>query len=450
MKTIITVFGATGNLMHKKLIPAFNQLIKNNNIPSVEKIICVSRRDYTNEDYIHHLEENIKKPFEEVKPYLEYVNLDIHTLKDYVKLSDKINAYDATQNLFYLAVAPEYFIDIAKGLSISNLIKKDDISSRIVFEKPFGVDFASAKVINRELSRYFTEKQIYRIDHYLGKDMIQNILVMRFANKLVENNWDKESIEKVEIFVKEKESVGLRGPYYDHAGALKDMVQSHLLQVLALSAMEVPASVSSDDIRKSKVDCLKKTSFVKNKAVFGQYDTYHKEKGVPKESKTETFVFVEAHVDTPRWNGVPFYLMTGKSLDEKTAEIIVTFKDHSDSHNLWPNVKHTQNQLIIGISDYEGIAFKFNVKKPGLDSNVTDALLDYCHSCQKIGNNPEAYEKLFIDFIDGNQTLFTSWEEIEASWNIVDELTNEKIEPVIYHDIEDLKIKINQVFGEDI
>ncbi len=450
MSLALTIFGATGNLMHKKLVPALTSLVKNGHIPSDTKIYCVSRRDYTTEQYISHLTEYVKSDFEILKPYLTYVKMDIHSDSDYQLLRsmiDKLSTKD-TEKLFYLAVAPEFFTVIASGLSISGLIQKGVDSGRIVFEKPFGESFESAKSINKSLASYLTESQIYRIDHYLGKDMIQNILVMRFANKLLENNWNKDSIKEIEIIVKETESIGNRGEYYDQTGALKDMVQSHLLQMLALIAMEEPLSISSDDIRKAKIEALKHTTISKGNALFGQYSSYLSEKNIPENSTTETFAFLEACVNTNRWNGVPIYMLTGKKLDEKKAEIRIHFKEHSSSSKLWPNTFHESNQLIIGISDYEGISVKMNVKKPGLEETVTDALLDYCHSCQKIGNNPEAYEKLMNEFILKNQTLFTSWEEIEASWNIVDHLKESHYQLIKYDSLDDFKDLISQVKKE--
>ncbi|MDD3123511.1 MAG: glucose-6-phosphate dehydrogenase [Candidatus Izemoplasmatales bacterium] len=449
MKTVLTIFGATGNLMHKKLALALIQLLKQKQIDDSFQIICVSRRDYTTEMYFEHLKEFVKSDIDldVLKNNLEYVKMDIMDLNDYTMLRKKIESKSSFpyQSLFYLAVAPEFFVDIASGISNAKLIEKGNSIGRIVFEKPFGVSFGSAKEINQKLSEYFEENQIFRIDHYLGKDMIQNILVMRFANRLLENNWSSDSISQVSIDVKETEGIGNRGEYYDSSGALKDMIQSHLLQMLALVAMEEPKSLSSDDIRKEKIKVLQNTIVKTQNAVFGQYEGYLFEQKIPQDSITETFVFLKAEVSTPRWKNVPFFLTTGKKLNEKKAEIIIDFKEHSSAKKLWPNNNHTSNQLVIGISEYEGIRFQMNVKKPGLNDTVSDALLDYCHSCQKIGNNPEAYEKLLKDFIVNNSTLFTSWKEIEASWNIIDHLKKDLSNPVIYKSISDFADIISKV-----
>lgn len=443
MKTVLTIFGATGNLMHKKLVPALIQLIKKGGSASSLEIIAVSRREYDTQAYFDHLQEYVKKgtDLSILKPYTRYIQMDIHDPSDYEKLKANIyhNQESPIQNLFYLAVSPEFFVDIAKGIAHSGLIKKGDSMNRIVFEKPFGNSFESAKQINQELSMYLDDHQIFRIDHYLGKDMIQNILVMRFANRLLENTWSSESIKSVELIVKEPDGIGNRGEYYDQTGALKDMIQSHLLQMLALLTMEEPNTLSADAIRQKKIDVLKKTTVSKSDVIFGQYDTYLLEPKIAAGSQTETFVFLKANVHTPRWNNVPFFLLTGKKLDESQAEIIVNFKTHSSFKRLWPDVAPTSNQIVIGISGYEGIRFQMNVKAPGLNDTVSDVTMDYCHSCQKIGNNPEAYEKLLLDFIDNNATLFTSWEEIEASWNIIDHLKTKDSRILKYHDLSDLK-----------
>ncbi|MGD9909705.1 MAG: glucose-6-phosphate dehydrogenase [Candidatus Izemoplasmatales bacterium] len=450
MKQVLTIFGATGNLMHKKLVPALNQLVAKKIITENTKIYCVSRRDYTNLQYIEHLETFVKSDFSDLKPMINYVKMDIQNIEDYKALKVQMDAWteEPVERLFYLAVAPEFFVTIARGIANSHLSNFGDTNTRVVFEKPFGEDFASAKQINHDLKEFFSESQIYRIDHYLGKDMIQNILVLRFANKLLENNWSHDAIQSIDIYVKETETIMNRGEYYNQTGALKDMVQSHLLQMLALVTMDEPETLSSDDIRKAKIEALRHTSIDRKNAVFGQYTGYTSEHNVPEDSTTETFAFLEARVDTPRWNGVPIYLLTGKKLDEKKAEIVVHFKAHSSQSRLWPEREHESNQLVIGVSDYEGISVKMNVKKPGLEGSVTDALLDYCHSCQKIGNNPEAYEKLLNEFINHNQTLFTSWSEIEASWNIVDPLKQSHYQLMKYDSIDDFDEVINQIRGE--
>ncbi len=453
MKTVLTVFGATGNLMHIKLIPAFIRLFKNGHLNKDTSILCVSRRDYDQEMYYNHLKESVNSALdlESIKDRLTYVQMDLQNLEDYRNLKLKIDKMhgENIQSLFYLAVSPEFFVEIAKGISLSGLVQKNNPQGRIVFEKPFGHSFESAKEINTQLEEYFSESQIFRIDHYLGKDMLQNILVMRFGNIIFENNWSNESIEKIDILVKEHSGIGNRGSYYDHSGALNDMVQSHLLQMLALIAMEPPVTLHSEDIRIKKIEVLRKTKIDSSSAVFGQYNGYLEEPGIPKDSITETFVHLKAEVHSPRFKGIPIYLITGKKMDEKIAEIVIHFKEHSLAKTLWPDQKPVHNQLVIGVSEYEGVRFQMNFKTPGLDDNLVETSLDYCHSCQKIGNNPEAYQKLLKDFIDNNPTLFTSWDEIEASWKIVDPLIVYPKKLIKYSNIDDLRVQIKNRKGSE-
>lgn len=455
MKTVLTIFGATGNLMHIKLVPALIRLFKSGHLNNDTSVICVSRRDYNQEMYYEHLLSSVSPSLdlESIKNKLTYFQMDLQNPEDYQNLKKKIELTygNDIQSLFYLAVSPEFFVEIAQGISQASLVEKGNIRNRVVFEKPFGHSFESAKSINTQLENYFTESQIYRIDHYLGKDMIQNILVMRFGNIVFENNWSRDSIEKIDILVKEHSGIGNRGSYYDQSGAMNDMVQSHLLQMLALITMEPPKSLDSAEIRKNKIEVLKKTTIDNQSAIFGQYIGYLSEQGIPSDSSTETFVCLKAQVDTPRFKDVPIYLITGKKLDEKIAEIIIHFKEHTLANTLWPNQKPLHNQLVIGVSEYEGVRFQMNFKTPGLNDNLVETSLDYCHSCQKIGNNPEAYEKLLKDFIENTPTLFTSWDEIEASWKIVDPIDFNRRTLIHYADIDDLRSKIRERKGrEDI
>lgn len=447
MKSVLMIFGATGNLMHKKLVPAIDALFQHQHLSEDTTILAISRREMDNDSYFDHLKTQVKAKvdWERLQKHITYVKVAIDQASDYEALKKRVDTLlpEGGNKLFYLAVSPELFVTIARGLSKASLIEKGDSRARIVFEKPFGVDFESAKEINQELQTFLQESQIYRIDHYLGKDMIQNMLVLRFANRLLENNWSHQAIESVDLIVKETEAVGTRGSYYDASGALKDMIQSHVLQMLALTAMEEPASMDAEDIRKEKVRVLKKTSILKEHALFGQYEGYLDEPGIPQGSNTETFIYLQARIDTPRWKGVSFRMMTGKKLDEKKAEIRIHFK--SPASKLFPKHSQTQNQLIIGVSDYEGISFQMNVKTPGLNADLKNEVLDYCHSCHKIGNNPEAYEILLKEFLDGNRTLFTGWDEIEASWNVVDPLKKGPYQLMQYRSMDDFKEILSQM-----
>jgi glucose-6-phosphate 1-dehydrogenase len=450
-KKSITIFGSTGNLMYKKLIPALSNLIAKGHLEQGSKIYCVARRDWDLETYIEEAKKQVKESidWDRLIPYLSFVKFDIKNVDDYYNLRLELEEEGIEDSIFYLAVPPQLFPVISKGISEAGLIKKGDDLKRIVFEKPFGEDLESAKAINKELWQFFDESQIYRIDHYLGKEMIQNILIVRFANAILQNAWNKDSIESVWIVAKETEGVMQRAGYYDTIGALKDMLQSHLLQMASLVAMNKPNSYKSDDIKDEKVKVLKKIKIRPKDIILGQYDGYLQEYNVGENSSTETFVFAEASIDDDNWRGVPFYFMTGKMLDEKRSEIIVNFRDQEEASLLWPDQSRKRNQLRIEVAPEEGVIFQFNVKEQGLSENIVPARLDYCHNCSSLENSPEAYEKLLLDLLGNHRTLFTRWDEIETTWAIVRSIINNKKNPYIYKDYQDIIEEVNRQFGDD-
>ena len=304
------------------------------------------------------------------------------------------------------------------------------------------------------MNRYFDESQIYRIDHYLGKEMIRNILVVRFANRVFEDIWNNKGIESVKIIVKETEGILSRGEYYDAAGALRDMVQSHMMQMISLIAMEPPMNFDTDELRDEKVKVIDKLSCCPidlNNLIIGQYKGYLQEKNVKQDSNTETFVFIKAKIDNERWSGVPFYLITGKKLDEKKSEIVITFKDNSSAYKKWKPGSIMKNQLIIRVAPNDGISFQINTKLPGLQMDVAPTVMDYCHSCQAIGNLPEAYERLILDMIEGNTIQFTRWDEIESSWKFIDDIkTKSNLEQkslMVYETYQELAKIIEKEYG---
>jgi glucose-6-phosphate 1-dehydrogenase len=450
MKTYLAVFGATGNLMYKKLLPAIAALQAKNLLPKDTTVLCIGRANHSIDSYLSVAKEQIKEKinWELFTPLLEYFQMELQDIQGYQRLFQKMYQEGPSIRLFYLAVAPDLFPMIAKGINEANLIAKNDPTGRIVFEKPFGEDLKSAQAINSMLWNYFDESQIYRVDHYLGKEMIQNILVVRFANQLFENSWNHHSIERVIIIAKETEGIMNRGNYYDHVGALKDMVQSHLMQMAALIAMEIPESFDVDGIRAEKVKVLKKINIAKDDVLTGQYLGYLNENNILKDSQTETFVFLKAMIDTPRWKDVPFYFITGKKLDEKRSEIILDFKQNSQQNNLWPNRKIEKNRLVIRVAPGEGVTFRLNTKEHGLSTNIRPMEMDYCHDCEFVGNKPEAYERLLLDLISGNSTLFTRWDEIETSWKNIDNIYQFIPKPIVYTNFKDLKQAIKSQFGE--
>ena len=441
-KLIITIFGSTGDLTARKLLPAIKQLYDKNEINKDLQILALGRRDYSLDEYLDYMQslttETLDIHF--FKTILTYVKMQITEASDYQNLKQVIEETQDkdAQKLFYLAIGPELLPIVAKNMYESNLVTQ--ANDRIIFEKPFGHDLKSAKAINQMLWQYFKEEQIYRIDHYLGKEMIQNIMTVRFANIIFESVWNNQYIDSVQIIAKEEEGILNRAGYYDTAGALKDMVQSHLLQMLCLTAMDAPKDYSSEAIQEEKVKVLKALTFDPKVSFTGQYDGYLKEKGIKESSLTDTFVFLKAYVDNTRFQGVPFYLLTGKKLEEKTSKIILKFKPTKEQEK-W-QLPLSENELHIKIAPKDGVKLTFNSKKPGLKSHIEKVDLAYDMASKYVGNLPEAYEKLLLDAIMGHKTLFTRWDEIEYSWKFIDKVVNEKLDLIIYKTYEKLKKEV--------
>lgn len=449
---IITIFGATGDLTSRKLLPAISRLYKGSQISENILVIALGRRPYTSESYLNYMQEMASETLdlEMLKHLVLYHKLDISSPSDYEPLLEliKTHKHEKTRELFYLAIGPELFPLASKNINTHKLVKKGNKNQSIVFEKPFGHDLKSAKEINQMLWQYFDEKQIYRIDHYLGKEMIQNIMMVRFANRIFEEVWDNRSIKNVKIIAKENDGILGRAGYYDTSGALKDMVQSHLLQMLSLIAMEVPMSYYSDDVKNEKVNVLKHLTFDPNALIFGQYDGYLNEKNIPEDSETDTFVAFKAFVNTPRFKGVPFYLLTGKKLDQKESLIIIEFEETKEQRK-W-KLPLSTNKLYIKIAPQDGVSLILNSKVPGLRDEVEAVEMEYCVACNAVGNMPEAYEKLLLDITEHHKTLFTRWDEIELSWDFIDQIKTYQKKPFIYKNVEDLKPLIKSKTGVDI
>lgn len=447
----LVVFGATGNLMYKKLIPAINALLASGKLSNDFLLYAVGRRAYEMEDYLAVAQQEVKQDvkWDVLKKHIRYFNLDANNPEDYNNLFHELDHQSCTDVMVYLAVPPKLFPVIAKRISDCGLIKKGD-TNRIVFEKPFGEDLETAKQINQQLWNYFEESQIYRIDHYLGKDMIQNILVVRFGNKIFGNTWNANTIRSVVIVAKEQESVMQRGGYYDTIGAIKDMLQSHLLQMASLIAMSKPKSFQSEDIKDAKIQVFHQLSIDPDSIVRGQYRGYRDADKIDSDSTTETFVFCQASITSDKWKDVPFYFITGKQLDEKRSEIIINFKDDDSLFKLNETALKRQNRLVIKVSPDDGVSFHFNVKQPGLDNSITTASLDYCHSCLSLQNTPEAYEKLLLDLANNQRTLFTRWDEIEATWHIIEHMKQDCQSLYFYEDYQDIKHQIQTTKGVDI
>ncbi len=442
MKDIIfVIFGSTGDLTSRKLLPAISRLYQQEQISKNIKVVAVGRRDYDTNQYLDYVvgTDNNKLDKKLLSEFVDYYQMQITDKDDYAGLKTYLNQFadKDTKQLYYLAIAPQFFDDVAKYLSEVSLIEKGDMNHSLVFEKPFGHDLPSAKKINQMLWNYFDEKQIYRIDHYLGKEMIQNILMVRFANRIFEEVWHNRTIKNIKIIVKETDGILGRAGYYDDSGALKDMVQSHLLQMLSMVAMDTPLSYYSEDVKNEKVEVFKHLTFDPNSVIFGQYDGYLNEKGIKENSDTETFVFLKAFVQTPRFKGVPFYVMTGKKLDVKESVIIVEFEETSEQRK-W-NLPLATNKLFIKIAPQDGFGLSLNSKVPGLREEIESVEMEYCIACKAFGNMTEAYEKLLLDIAEQHKTLFTRWDEIELTWKFIDDIKKHQFKPVTYKSYEDLK-----------
>lgn len=327
--------------------------------------------------------------------------------------------------VFYLATPPEIFGAIAKHLGQAGLNKSNGAKHILIIEKPFGSDLESSRKLQREISSAFNESQVFRIDHYLGKELIQNILILRFTNSLFEHLCTSQYVDHVQITVAEEIGVEDRAEYYDKSGALRDMIQNHLLQVLCLIAMEPPVSLDASDIRAEKVKVLRaierfSQETVSSNVVRSQYEGYRKEKGVHAASRTETFVALKTEIQNLRWSGVPFYLRTGKQLRKSFAEVNIVLKDlPCVLFCTLPSSKLHSNRITIKIQPDEGIAVQFNTKTPGA-LGISPQLMEFCHACQIGPTSPKAYENLLRNALAGDQTLFTSWEEVEEAWKLID------------------------------
>ncbi|AIQ14443.1 glucose-6-phosphate dehydrogenase [Paenibacillus durus] len=449
---VFFIFGATGDLARRKLFPAIYSLYREGKLAEDFAVIGVARRPRTPEEF----KEDVKASITEFSRYkatddnewnrfvdhFEYKSLDINNVDGFRELKAQTEALEERfripgNRLFYLALAPELFGGVSFNLKAGGMLNGQGWN-RLVIEKPFGYDLESAEKLNEQIRQVFEEEEIYRIDHYLGKEMVQNIEVIRFANAFFEPLWNKQHIANIQITLAETVGVEERGGYYDHAGALRDMAQNHMLQLLTMIAMEPPSRLLPEDIRDEKVKVLRSLrpyatgEEVRQNVVRGQYSqglyngksapAYRQEDKVNPESTTETYFAARVFVDNFRWAGVPFYIRTGKRLPAKTTEVVVEFKRMptnvylGQKHNLEPNL------LVIRVNPMEGIYVKINAKKPGSESEIQPLAMDFCQSCLIGINSPEAYERLLHDAARGDSTYFTRWDEVSSAWSFVDHI----------------------------
>ncbi|WP_318508492.1 glucose-6-phosphate dehydrogenase [Bacillus sp. T3] len=445
---LIMIFGATGDLANRKLFPSLYQLYQKGNLDRFA-VIGVARRSITNEQFKQNVKDSIltaDNSSENIEDFISrfvYHSHDVTDSNSYAALNGLAEQLDTTYQLdgnriFYLAMAPEFFGTIAEHL------KKDGLTNvkgfkRLVIEKPFGHDLESAKKLNKQIRTAFSENEIYRIDHYLGKEMVQNIEVIRFANAMFEPLWNNRYISNIQITSSEVLGVEERGRYYEKSGALRDMVQNHMLQMVALLAMEPPIRLTDEEIRSEKVRALRSLRVISETEVEkyfvrGQYGegtvngqqlpAYRNEDMVNPASNTETFVAGKLMIDNFRWAGVPFYIRTGKRMLTKQTKIVVQFKDipmnlyYQTEQELQPNL------LVIHIQPEEGITLHLNAKKSGQSLAAKPVKLSYANRGIDGINTPEAYEKLLFDCMRGDATNFTHWDEVALSWSFVDNISN--------------------------
>lgn len=451
LSALMVIFGGTGDLTHRKLMPALYNLVKDNLLPENFAIVSVGRKEKTTEQYRNEVFDSLKKfsrsGIEEsnwtiLRGLIHYIQFDFTDQGGYLRLKDFLEGLDGKARIggnrvFYLAVAPEYFETIVHGLHKSNLSENKGAWSRLVIEKPFGKDLMTARSLNNKLLDAFAENSIYRIDHYLGKEMIQNIMVLRFCNSVFESLWSNKFIDNIQISLNEKDGVGTRGGYYESSGTMRDMVQNHIVQILSLVAMEPPVDLKTNSIRTEKLKVIQAMEeltpeLLRDNVVFGQYGkgvvdgtlvpAYRDEDKIPKNSNTETFVALKLQINNFRWAGTPFYIRTGKRLGEKSAEIVVQFK--SLPKILYFKERHVQepNLLVIRIQPTVGVFFQFNTKDFSTHDDIMSAKMDTSHTSPIHGNTPEAYERLLFDILRGDATLFSRWDEVEASWIFADKI----------------------------
>jgi glucose-6-phosphate 1-dehydrogenase len=450
----IVIFGATGDLTHRKLIPALYNLAADGELPPGTTVIGFARRPKTDDEFRSELEETTKKfsrqkvrdeVWKTFAAALFYHQSDFENESGYQSLAKRLDEIDSERStrgnrLFYFAAGPEQFEPILKNLKAAGLSKaKDDGWARVIIEKPFGRDLASARELNRVVANSFSEDQTYRIDHFLGKETAQNILVLRFANAIFEPIWNSRYIDHMQIAAAETLGVEARGGYYETAGALRDMVQNHMLQLLCLVAMEAPTDLRADSIRDEKVKVVRSlrrydSGEVAKFVVRGQYGkgaingedvpAYREEERVDSKSQTETYVALRMLIDNWRWSEVPIYVRVGKRLPKSATEISVHFKKapmvlfNRDSTVL------DQNVLVIRIQPDEGISLRMMAKIPGSSLRIEPVKMDFHYGTSFGKPSPEAYERLLLDAMSGDATLFARRDEVEEAWSFIDTVEN--------------------------
>jgi glucose-6-phosphate 1-dehydrogenase len=445
----MVIFGASGDLTQRKLVPALYNLALDGLLPEHFQVVGVARRPYSDAECVDQLTRGVKthsrRPLQEERwealaSRISYVQVEANEVGEYHDLGAHLEKLESGggggNRLFYLATPPSAFSPIVRLLGEAGLNKPGPGGdwARVVVEKPTGTDLESARALNRTVNEVFHESSVYRIDHYLGKETVQNLMVFRFANAIFEPLWNHKYIDHVQLTVAESLGVGTRGSYYEEAGTTRDMVQNHMFQLLCLTAMEPPVSLRPDAIRDEKVKVLEalrpvEADQVRDSTVRGQYAEgvidskpvpgYLQEDGVSPESRTETYVALKAYIDNWRWADVPFYLRAGKRMNKRITEIALQFK--GVPHRLFSN-DLTANTLALRIQPDEGISLRFGTKMPGTQQRIQPVKMDFEYGSVLDGSSPEAYERLILDALVGDSTLFIRRDEVQAAWTFIDRL----------------------------
>ena len=446
---IIVIFGASGDLARKKLIPAIYSLYKQKLLTDNQLILGVSRTEYTDDVYQKNMAKSLLNEYpndvEHIQKFcklLMYQSINTECVADYKIIKSRLEKlskqYNIPENyLFYLSTPPSLYYIIPKNLAKNGLNKEVSGFKRLIVEKPFGENLESAQQLNEHLLNYYNETQIYRIDHYLGKETVQNLMVFRFANLIFEPLWNANHIEDIQISAVEKIGIENRGGYYEKSGVIRDMIQNHLLQLLSIVAMEPPAKMDAYSVRNETLKVLQSirkfsnSEEIKNNIVVGQYNSgdingepvnsYREENNVAYNSMTQTYAAMRLHIDNWRWNGVPFYIRTGKRLPQRVSEVVVNFK-HTP-HPFFSKIQQSdayKNQLIIRIQPDEGIKLTFAAKEPGAGFHTREVDMNFFYSESDTKQIPPAYERLILDALAGDSTLFSRNDAVESCWSIVD------------------------------
>ena len=440
--TAFIIFGVTGDLTSRKLIPALYQLLQDGSLPKQLYIIGVARRDWDEDAMRSHLSQGIaeharSRPIsnEMVSKLFQrmyYIRSSFDNMEGYAKLQQIFEHLKITNRLYYLAAPPEAYMTIIRHIGDAGLAKSPNGWTRIVIEKPYGKDLESATLLDKVVLRVFEESQVYRIDHYLGKETVQNILVFRFANGIFEPLWNRRNIDHIQITVAESMGVGNRAGYYEQAGVIRDMFQNHILQLLALTAMEAPVAFNANAVRDEKLKILRslrplrdleaiqntcRAQYVAGKIDAQRVPGYKDEPGVDPDSTTETYLAVRLFVDNWRWAGVPFYVRSGKRLPRRVTEIAIHFKQVPLPLFGWKNLAgEAPNVLSLNLQPDEGITLTFGAKAPGPMNQIAPVKMHFDYEQTFGGEPPEAYERLLMDCLNGDATLFTRTDEVQAAW----------------------------------